>query len=136
MESIKQNSFSIHYIEDPSEKLQLEAIKRNHWSIKYIKNPSLSAQLEAVKQCIDCIFYIKRPEPETAFYCITNNPDLLKIRYRKIDHQKLRTNYFQKLPLYIQKMLVESNPLFVTIIPNLHPSLKNSIHNLKNIGLF
>jgi len=120
----------------PSEQVQLEAVKRNLWAIKYINNPSEQVQLEAVKQNIKSIFYIEKPEKEIVFYCITSSPDLLKIKEDQVPNQKLKSNYFQKLPLNIQKMLIKTNPLFSTLIPNLHDSLKDSLYNLKNIGLF
>ena len=93
-------------------------------------------QFEAVKQNIDNIFLIKNPDPEVVFYCITQKSELLKIKKKQVPHQKLKSNYFQKLPLNIQKMLIKTNPLFSTLIPNLHDSLKDSLYNLKNIGLF
>ena len=133
---IKKDENWIKYIHKPSKELQMIAVKRNHLLIQFIKNPSLEIQLESVKQDIKSIFYIKKPDKEVAFYCITNNPELLKIRHNKVPEQKLKTNYFQKLPLYIQKILVESNPLFVTIIPNLHPSLKDYLFRLTNMGVF
>ena len=136
LEAVKSDGRAIQFINNPSEELKMIAVKENGLSIEYIRNPSLQIQLEAVKQNIKSIFYIKNPDKETAFYCITSNPDLLKIKEKQVPHQKLPENYFQNLPLNIQKMLIETNPLFRTLISNLHPSLKDSLYNLKNIGLF
>jgi hypothetical protein len=133
---IKKDENWIKYIHKPSKELQMIAVKRNHLLIQFIKNPSLEIQLESVKQDIKSIFYIKKPDKEVAFYCIKCDPDLLKIKKEQVDYQKLSKNYFQHLPLEVQKMLVEYDVTFTLIIPNLHPSLKTELTNVRNMGVF
>ncbi|CAI3959032.1 unnamed protein product, partial [Commensalibacter papalotli (ex Botero et al. 2024)] len=42
--------YSIQYIHNPSEAVQLEAVKNDGYSIQYIHNPSEAVQIEAVKK--------------------------------------------------------------------------------------
>ncbi|CAI3959049.1 unnamed protein product, partial [Commensalibacter papalotli (ex Botero et al. 2024)] len=42
--------YSIQYIPNPSEAVQLEAVKNDGYSIQYIHNPSEAVQIEAVKK--------------------------------------------------------------------------------------
>ncbi len=139
MYAVIRSCNAIKYIEGSSddEELQMTSIRANSKSIRHIDNPSVDIQLGAVRQNIDAIFYIKNPNKRTAYHCIISDPDLLKIN-DIIDekHQKLPGNYFQDLPLDVQEMLLETSPCYKILIRNLHPSLKNSIYNLKKVGLF
>ena len=38
LEAVKQNGFSIYFIVNPSEAVQIEAVKQNQEAIKYIEN--------------------------------------------------------------------------------------------------
>jgi len=38
--AVKQNGYSIAYIKNPSEEMQLAAVQQDARAIKYIKNPS------------------------------------------------------------------------------------------------
>jgi hypothetical protein len=136
LEAINQNCFVIEYIKDPSEKIKLESVRQNGFSIKFIEKPCLQVQLEDVKQNINSIFYIEKPKKEVVFYCITVDPELLKVKKTQVDYQKLPENYFQNLSLKIQKMLVEYNVIFTMLINNLHQSLKNKLTNIRKVGLF
>ncbi|CAI3959092.1 unnamed protein product, partial [Commensalibacter papalotli (ex Botero et al. 2024)] len=40
LEAVKKNGYSIQYIHNPSEAVQLEAVKNDGYSIQYIPNPS------------------------------------------------------------------------------------------------
>lgn len=136
LEAVKKGSYIIYYIENPPEQVQLSAVKIGGHNIAFINNPSKLTQLESVKQDINNIFYIKNPYPEVDFYCITKNPDLLKTEEKfMVKGQRLPFDYFKNLSLETQSMLVKYNKIFTILIPNLHPNLKNSLHNLKNMGL-
>jgi hypothetical protein len=47
--AVKENPFSIRYIQNPSERVQLMTVKENPFSIYYIENPSERVQLTAVE---------------------------------------------------------------------------------------
>ncbi|CAI3959076.1 unnamed protein product, partial [Commensalibacter papalotli (ex Botero et al. 2024)] len=40
LEAVKNDGYSIQYIHNPSEAVQLEAVKNDGYSIQYIHNPS------------------------------------------------------------------------------------------------
>ena len=144
LEAIKQDGIAIDYFYRKgiilSDNLKILAIKQNFEAIRCIRRPTKEIQLYAVKENINSIFYIKDPDHEVAFYCIISNPELLKITKstRKYDPccKKLQVDYFQNLPLKVQKMLVEYDVYFTLAIPNLHPDLKTELTNVRNMGLF
>ena len=67
LEAVKEDSFVIKYIENPSETVQLEAVRKYGSVIQYIKNPSKTVQLEAVKQDGFAIQLIKNPSKEIIY---------------------------------------------------------------------
>ena len=136
MKSVMKEPFCIYYIPNPSEKLQLADVKQKGSCILYVNNPTENVQYEAVKQNINNIFFISNPDLGVVFYCIKCEPELLKIKGKIHSHQKISYNYFQDLSLEVQKMLVEYKIMFTLLIPNLHPSLKTELTNIRDIGLF
>ena len=58
LEAVKQDGWTIQYIQNPSEKVQLKAVKQDGLVIHYIKNPSEKVQLTAVRQNGYAIKYI------------------------------------------------------------------------------
>jgi DNA ligase (NAD+) len=61
---IKDDSFAIQHIKNPSEKVQLAAVKQDNLSIKHIKNPTAETRLTALKLNGFSIQYIKNPTEE------------------------------------------------------------------------
>jgi hypothetical protein len=49
---VQQYGYSIKYMKNPSERVQLAAVKQNAYAIEYIKNPSERVQLAAVQAAI------------------------------------------------------------------------------------
>jgi len=45
LEAVKQDGYSIYYINNPAKEIQLAAVKENGWAIQYIKNPDKEVQL-------------------------------------------------------------------------------------------
>ena len=58
---VKQTSFAIQYIDNPSKAVQLAAVKQDCYTIEYIKNPTQKVKLVAVKQHGCAIRHIKNP---------------------------------------------------------------------------
>ena len=56
--------------------MQLKAVKQNGWSIRFIEKPTLEMQLEAVKQNGWVIRFIENPAPEVLTY-LQQNPLIL-----------------------------------------------------------
>ena len=79
LEAVKQDSYSIQYIKNPSEKVQLEAVKQDGHSIRYIENPSEKVQLEAARQYGPNIRYITNPSEKVQLEAVKQNGN--SIRY-------------------------------------------------------
>ena len=75
--AVKQDVDVIEYIQNPSEKVQLAAIKQGFWAIKYIRNPSEKVKLAAVQQSGYAIEYIKNPSEEVQLAAIQQLPQLI-----------------------------------------------------------
>jgi len=50
LKAVKENGWSVQFIKNPSEEMQLLAVKQYAYSIRYIKNPSEELQKLAIKQ--------------------------------------------------------------------------------------
>jgi hypothetical protein len=65
---LKNDSFGIRFIDNPSLEVQLAAVNQYCCAIRYIDNPNEQVQLAAVKQNGCAICYIKNPHPEILAY--------------------------------------------------------------------
>jgi hypothetical protein len=118
-----------------SENVKLAAVELNGLTIEFIEKPSFEIQRKAIVQNPWSIIYIEKPDDIIALIAIIFDPSLLKRRQKRYIEEKLPFDYFMTLSLKIQKKLIEHNPLFSAIIPNLHPSLVDSIKRLSDIGI-
>lgn len=89
LEAVRQDGKSIEYIKNPSESIQLEAIKQDFNSIKYIKNPSEAVQLEAVKQFGELVIYIKNPSEAIQLVAVKQNGSLIGLFNNPSENVKL-----------------------------------------------
>ena len=87
--AIRKNYDSIKYIENPSEKVQLEAIKENYDALRYIKNPSYSIELEAIKENESAINFIQDLDEEKMIAFLKKNILVVKYLYKKISIEKI-----------------------------------------------
>ena len=76
---VRENPFSINYIKNPSEFLQLIAVQENGFAIKNIENPSENIQLAAVEENPWAIRYIENPSTTIIIKAIDADPTVFKI---------------------------------------------------------
>jgi hypothetical protein len=81
LEVVKQNSYAIQYIKNPSEDIQLEAVKQNGHVIQFISNPSEEVQLAAVKKNGQAIKWIKNPNTSESVILEAIKQDGWAIKY-------------------------------------------------------
>ena len=70
---VSRNGFSIVYINNPSEDMQLASVTQNGYAIEYIDNPSEAVQLAAVTQNGDAIKYINTSSEDVQLAAVTQN---------------------------------------------------------------
>ena len=115
--------------ENVPEMIKLASVRKDSYVINCLKNPSKQVQLEVVIDNVINILSIKNPDDEVAFYCIISHPELLRRRFKNM---KIPHGYFQNLPIRVQEMLIEFDPVFLMLIENLNPSLKSKFSNYYN----
>ena len=128
--AIKSDGEAIKYIENPSEKMQLEAIKHTdglyslYKTIEGIKNPTEKVQWEAIKFDPSCIEYIKNPSEKMQLEVVKQNGE--NIRYIKNPSEEL------------QMMAIKDDGSNITYIKNptekvIFESLKEDTKNIQYI---
>jgi hypothetical protein len=68
----------IHYIDNPSEDIQLAAVEKNGYAIKWINNPSEDIQLAAVKQDVYAIIWINNPSEDIQLAAVEKNGHVIR----------------------------------------------------------
>jgi hypothetical protein len=77
-QGVEFDEYAIQYIENPSEKVQLEALKKSYYVLKFIKNPSEQVQLEAVKKNAYAIQYIENPSEQVQLKAVKQNGHVIQ----------------------------------------------------------
>ena len=70
LEAVKENSYALRYIKEPTNELCLEAVRNNGYALQYINNPTEEMCLEAVKNSGDALAYIKNPTEEVCMEAV------------------------------------------------------------------
>lgn len=70
---VKNNPYSIEYIENPSETIQFASVNVFGEAIKYIRNPSEDVQIDAVRNYGLSIRHIKNPSEDVQIEAVRNN---------------------------------------------------------------
>jgi len=73
LDAVNNDSDSIEFIKNPSEKVQLAAVKQDGLAIEFIKNPSEKVQLAVVNQNGSLICYIKKPSEKVQLAAVNKN---------------------------------------------------------------
>lgn len=137
IEVIKEDGFSIKYIDNPSEELKTMAVIQNGRAIKYIDNPSEETQLEAVLTNSNSIKFIKNPTEKVqikamkqnglSIQYIPNPSEEVQIEAVKQNFQAI--NYIDNPSEKVQLEMVRKNPHGIQYINN--PSEKVQIEAVK-----
>ncbi len=75
--AVKENGYSIRYINNPSEYIKELAVKQNGCAIKHIDNPSEKIQELAVKQNGCAIQYINNPSEKIRKLTLILHPEMI-----------------------------------------------------------
>jgi len=95
LKAIKQNATVIKYIKNPTEEMCLLAVTKNGEVIEYIKNPSEDVCLAAVKQNGSAIEYISKKNQSFDIVQAFFDCDWNKLKYRiKKDYYEYLTKKF------------------------------------------
>lgn len=119
IELIKDDPYSIQFIVNPSEQLQLYAIKLDPYSIRHINKPSELVQLAAINKNVYLIEYINNPSESIQLESIKCFNVDLELHFMKSCYPKIRAGL--ALNLLYKKV---KNIKFKELIKN-HPNYKN-----------
>ena len=59
LQAVKQNGWTLQYVENQTEEICLEAVKENGYALKFVKNQTGEICLQAVKECSSALEFVK-----------------------------------------------------------------------------
>ena len=124
---VKENPYSIVYVDHPSEKIQLIAVNESSLAIKYITNPTEKVQLIAVeKNPFTYWFIIKKgitPSSDVELLTVIKDPEM--IRYMAYPNRMTQLTAV-KHDLALINNIVNPDPLVIEYVNKNRSKVDNS----------